>query len=72
MAAGSCATSYLIVVGDSMPPVKAAVFGPGSGILDAREFWIMAALVVVVPLAFLRRGRITRSKKRRAVPLSSH
>lgn len=46
------ATSYLIVVSDTMPDLMAA-WGQ-TGILRDRRFWILAALLVAGPLTFLR------------------
>jgi amino acid permease len=57
----SCSIGYLIVVGDMMPEIKAWVAreahdgGAPPSVLDSRQFWILAALPIVVPLAFLRR-----------------
>jgi len=52
----SCAIGYLIVVGDMLPEIKHwLVGGTGDSILDARQFWILCALPVIAPLAFLRR-----------------
>ena len=51
---GCASTGYLIVVGDSMPSVMAAL-GFGDGVLFQRETWIMGSIVMIAPLAFLRR-----------------
>ena len=47
------ATSYLIVVGDSMPKALEA-FG-ADGLLTRRHFWSAAAALLVSPLVFQRR-----------------
>ncbi|KAJ1456629.1 transmembrane amino acid transporter protein-domain-containing protein [Pelagophyceae sp. CCMP2097] len=47
------ATSYLIVVGDTMPVVARAVVGPASA-LAHRAPWILGATALVGPLAFMR------------------
>ena len=47
------ATSYLIVIGDSVP--KAVVHFGASGILLQRRFWTLAALLVAGPLAYMRK-----------------
>ncbi|CAG8499653.1 13627_t:CDS:2 [Gigaspora rosea] len=51
--------SYLIIVGDLMPQVVIAILGNGyidshSLFLD-RRFWITASMIIIVPLAFLKR-----------------
>ena len=55
----SCAIGYLIVVGDMLPEIAAWLLGEAAvqegSPLASREVWIMAALPVIVPLAFLRR-----------------
>ena len=47
------ATSYLIVIGDSVP--KSMVALGGSGFLLQRRFWTLAALAIAAPLAYMRR-----------------
>ena len=53
----SCAIGYLIVVGDMLPEIKRWAVGRhhSPSVFDTREFWILATLFVVAPLAFLRR-----------------
>ncbi|KAF0395541.1 vacuolar amino acid transporter 5 [Gigaspora margarita] len=51
--------SYLIIIGDLMPQVVIAILGNGyidshSLFLD-RRFWITASMIIIVPLAFLKR-----------------
>ena len=50
----SSAIGYLIVVGDTLPEIKAWVVGHSNTIFDSREFWICAVLPIIVPLAYLR------------------
>ncbi|CAK7271595.1 hypothetical protein SEPCBS119000_004687 [Sporothrix epigloea] len=53
--------SYLIIIGDLMPGVVLGFVGEASGItanfpfLLDRHFWITAFMLVIIPLAFLRR-----------------
>ena len=47
------ATSYLIVIGDSVP--KSVIALGGSGILVKRQVWTLAALCVAAPLAYMKR-----------------
>ena len=54
----SCAIGYLMVVGDMLPLIFAWMFhdsGASLPLLASRGFWILAALPVIAPLAFLRR-----------------
>ena len=55
----SCAIGYLIVVGDTLPEIYRFLRGGEEGepasIFDARQFWIVAALLIIVPLALLRK-----------------
>ncbi|CAG8453781.1 6244_t:CDS:2, partial [Scutellospora calospora] len=51
--------SYLIIIGDLMPQVVIAILG--SGYIDSnslfldRRFWITAFMIVIIPLAFLKK-----------------
>ena len=47
------ATSYLIVIGDSVP--KSVVALGGSGLLLERRFWTLAALLFAAPLAYIKK-----------------
>ena len=47
------ATSYLIVIGDSVP--KSVVALGGSGLLVRRQVWTLAALAIAAPLAYMRK-----------------
>ena len=47
------ATSYLIVIGDSVP--KSVVALGGSGWLIRRQVWTLAALCIAAPLAYMKR-----------------
>ncbi|ORX82679.1 hypothetical protein BCR32DRAFT_267463 [Anaeromyces robustus] len=49
--------SYLIIVGDLMPMVTLGLFPntPINSVLLTREFWITVAILVVIPLAFMRK-----------------
>ncbi|KAJ9359909.1 hypothetical protein DTO280E4_4587 [Paecilomyces variotii] len=49
--------SYLIIIGDLMPGVVEGFLGsaPEHDFLAHRQFWITAFMLVVIPLAFLRR-----------------
>jgi hypothetical protein len=55
----SCAIGYLIVVGDTLPEIFRFVTGADEGhsgsVFEARQFWILFALLVIVPLGFLRK-----------------
>ena len=56
----SCAIGYLIVVGDMLPEIARWMVGgggadPAHGHNASRELWILAAVPIVGPLAFLRR-----------------
>ena len=59
------ATSYLIVVGDSMPKVAPALMENPPAILLERSVWIVAAMALVGPLAFLKQARKGRKGKER-------
>lgn len=47
-----CATSYLIVVGDVLPEVSSSFGAPA--LLVSRNFWMLIALAIGAPLAYLR------------------
>lgn len=47
------ATSYLIVIGDSVP--KSVVALGGSGFLVRRQVWTLAALAIAAPLAYMKK-----------------
>ena len=47
------ATSYLIVIGDSVP--KSIVSLGGSGVLTDRHTWTLAALAFAAPLAYMKK-----------------
>jgi len=47
------AASYLIVIGDMLPSIMIA-FDVNSDIMRSRNFWVVASMLVVGPLAFLR------------------
>ena len=55
------ATSYLVVIGDSVP--KSVVALGGTGLLLERRTWTLAALVVAAPLAYMR--KITGARRSR-------
>merc|ERR1719163_556701 len=60
------ATSYLIVIGDSVP--KSVVSLGGSGLLVNRHTWTLAALLFAGPLAYMK--KITALKNVSALALS--
>jgi len=49
--------SYLIIVGDLMPIVTLGLFPnvPFDSMLLTREFWITVAILLIIPLAFMRK-----------------
>jgi len=49
-------TSYLIIIGELMPEVVAAsVWGAEYDLLLDRRFWITVFMLVIIPLAFLKK-----------------
>ncbi|ORX49749.1 hypothetical protein BCR36DRAFT_412717 [Piromyces finnis] len=49
--------SYLIIVGDLMPIVTIGLFPsvPMNSVLLTREFWITVSVLLIIPLAFMRK-----------------